>query len=243
VVPAGAMGGSGSSRYKRRRPLPALVLFLVLAVTAVFVWAKVLDTANDVNTAIKCNPPGNVAPGTTGAPTTDGASPAPVPSKPGTVLGHDALDRTDPAPPADVHVRVFNASTQRNQAKFVATTLTELGLQQAAEPDNDPVYPAQDMSCRGQIRFGAPGAGAARTLSLVEPCLELVRDDRQDATVDIAVGKKFDEIKPSNDARKVLDQLTSWAEQQPPQQGGQVAEPSHPTLSPESLQAARDVRC
>ena len=88
------------------------------------------------------------------------------------------------------------------------------------------------MNCRGQIRFGAPGASAARTLSLLEPCLELVRDDRQDATLDIAIGKKFDEVKPNSDAHKVLDQLKEWAEQQPEQQGGQVAAAAPPTSAP-----------
>lgn len=226
------------SRYRRRRPLPALVLFLVLAVVAVFVWVKVLNTANDVDLAIRCNSPGNVP--SSSAPPVEGA---PVAPKPGTVLGHDALDRTDPAPVNDIQFRVFNASTQRNQARFVATTLVELGLKQAAEPDNDPVYPANDMTCRGQIRFGAPGSSAARTLSLIEPCLELVRDERQDATVDVAIGKKFDEVKPNHDARKVLDQLATWAEQQPDQSGGQVAEAGPPTLVSANVAAARDVHC
>ncbi|WP_158840097.1 envelope integrity protein Cei [Saccharothrix deserti] len=232
-------GSSGSSRYRKRRPVPALVLFLVLAVTAVVVWNRVLSDAGDVDAAIRCNPPGGVTSSSAGAP-----APAEPPPALGTVLEHDALDRTDPVPPADVQFRVFNASTQRNQARFVATTLTELGLKQAAEPGNDPVYPAQDMTCRGQIRFGAPGAGAARTLSLIEPCLELVRDERQDATVDLAIGQKFGEVKPNSDARKVLDQLTAWAAQQPEQQGGQAAEGSAPpSLNADQLAGARDVQC
>ncbi|ONI87098.1 hypothetical protein ALI22I_21740 [Saccharothrix sp. ALI-22-I] len=233
-------GSSGSTRYRKRRPWPALVLFLVLAVTAVVVWNRVLSDAGDVDAAIRCNPPGGATSASTGAPT----APTEAPPALGTVLEHDALDRTDPVPASDVQFRVFNASTQRNQARFVATTLIELGLKQAAEPGNDPVYPANDMSCRGQIRFGAPGASAARTLSLIEPCLELVRDERQDATVDIAIGKKFGEVKPNSDARKVLDQLAAWAEQQPDQQGGQAAEGSAPpSLNPDHLQGARDVQC
>ncbi|MBY8851334.1 envelope integrity protein Cei [Saccharothrix longispora] len=233
-------GGSGSSRYRKRRPWPALILFTVLAVTAVVVWNRVLTDAGDVDAAIQCNPPGTAPPSIAADP---GAAPV-APHAPGTVLGHDALDRTDPVPVAEVRFRVFNASTQRNQARFVATMLTELGMQQAAEPGNDPVYPAQDMTCRGQIRFGAPGAGAARTLSLIEPCLELVRDERQDATVDVAVGKKFSEVKPNSDARKVLDQLAEWAEQQPRQQGGQAAQDSPaPTLNADHLRGARDVHC
>lgn len=231
------MGSSGSSRYRKRRPLPALVLFLVLAVTAVVVWNRVLADAGDVDAAIKCNTPGP-------APSVASAAPAGPQPALGSVLEHEALDRTEPVPVGEVQFRVFNASTQRNQARFVATTLVELGLKQAAEPGNDPVYPAQDMACRGQIRFGAPGAGAARTLSLIEPCLELVRDERQDATVDVAIGQKFSEVKPNSDARKVLDQLAAWAEQQPEQQGGQAAEGSTPpSLNADNLQAARDVHC
>ncbi|MEV0681625.1 envelope integrity protein Cei [Actinosynnema sp. NPDC050436] len=233
-------GSGGSTRYRRRRPVPALVLFALLAVTSVVVWNRVLADAGDVDAAIRCNTPGS-APSTTAAPA--GGAPPAAPPVMGAVLGHDALDRTEPVPAGSVQFRVFNASTQRNQAKFVATTLAELGLKQAGEPGNDPLYPAQDMTCRGQIRFGAPGAGAARTLSLIEPCLELVRDDRQDATVDVAVGKKFSEVKPNHDARKVLDQLAAWAEQQPDRQGGQVSEPSTPSVNADNLQAARDVHC
>ncbi|CCH29117.1 envelope integrity protein Cei [Actinosynnema sp. NPDC047251] len=234
-------GSGGSSRYRKRRPVPALVLFVVLAVTAVVVWNRVLADAGDVDAAIRCNTPGSAP--STAAPPEGGAAPAGTPAAMGSVLGHDALDRTEPVPAGSVQFRVFNASTQRNQAKFVATTLTELGFKQAGEPGNDPVYPAQDMTCRGQLRFGAPGAGAARTLSLIEPCLELVRDERQDATVDIAVGKKFSEVKPNHDARKVLDQLATWAEQQPDRQGGQVSEPSTPSVNADNLLAARDVHC
>ncbi|WP_309113759.1 envelope integrity protein Cei [Saccharothrix sp.] len=239
-------GSSGSSRYRRRRPWPAIVLFLVLAVSAVVVWNRVLSEAGDVDAAIKCNTPGSAASSSVAAPVPGGA-PAPEPPQPapalGTVLSHDALDRTDPVPVSDVQFRVVNASTQRNQARFVATTLTELGLKQAAEPGNDPLYPAQDMTCRGQIRFGAPGAGAARTLSLIAPCLELVQDGRQDATVDLAIGKKFGEVKPNQDARRVLDQLTTWAEQYPDRQGGQVAEIPPPSVNPDHLKGARDVQC
>ncbi|MBM7861939.1 hypothetical protein JOD27_005772 [Lentzea nigeriaca] len=218
--------------------MPALVLFAVLLVSSVFVWVKVLGAAGDVNAAIRCNTPSHA---TTSA---DPAAPStPEPPALGTVLEHDALDRTTPVPVGDVNFKVVNASTQRNHAKAVATMFTELGLKQAADPGNDPIYPAGDMGCRGQIRFGAPGAAAARTVSLLEPCLELVRDDRQDATVDIAIGKKFDEVKPNADARKVLDQLKEWAEQQPEQQGGQAAAASPPTLNADYLAGARDVTC
>ncbi|SDH14107.1 LytR cell envelope-related transcriptional attenuator [Lentzea fradiae] len=235
------MGSASGSftPYKRRRPVPALVLFTLLLVSSVFVWVKVLGAASDVDAAIRCNPPGGAT--TSATAEADPATAAPPPL--GTVLEHDALDRTNPVPVSEVNFKVVNASTQRNHAKAVATMLSELGLKQAADPGNDAIYPAGDMACRGQIRFGAPGAQAARTLSLLEPCLELVRDARQDATVDVAIGKKFDEVKPNSDARKVLDQLAEWAAQQPEQQGGQVAAQAPPTLNPDNLTRARDVTC
>ncbi|WP_394621642.1 envelope integrity protein Cei [Lentzea sp. JNUCC 0626] len=238
------MGSASGSLtpYKRRRPVPALVLFAVLLVSSVFVWVKVLGNASDVDAAIKCNTPGNVV-SSESAPVDPAAPPTPPPPALGTVLEHDALDRTNPVPVGDVNFKVVNASTQRNHAKAVATMFTELGLKQAADPGNDLIYPAGDMTCRGQIRFGAPGASAARTLSLLEPCLELVRDDRQDATVDIAIGKKFDEVKPNSNARKVLDQLSEWAAQQPDQQGGQVAAATPPSINPDNLAGAREVTC
>ncbi|KAA2254941.1 LytR family transcriptional regulator [Solihabitans fulvus] len=240
--PASVTGSSGQSRYRRRRPLPALVVFLILGVVAVFVWVKVLDKANNVDEAIKCNTPGSAP--ASAAPSGTPAAPGTPQPKLGQALGHTALDKTDPAAPVDVHFRVLNASTQRNAATFAATTLTELGFQQAANPDNDPIYTAADLGCRGQIRFGPNGAAAARTLSLVEPCTELISDDRQDATVDLAVGKKFDEVKASTNARQVLEQLSSQAAKQPNQQGGQLADASsHPSVAPSLLQAAHDVHC
>ena len=63
------------------------------------------------------------------------------------------------------------------------------------------------MECVGQLRFGATGEGAARTLSLVLPCTELVRDDRTDDVVDIAVGTGFRDVNPPRAVRNALDQI------------------------------------
>ena len=51
-----------------------------------------------------------------------------------------------------------------------------LGFTEAAEPTNDPLYPDSNLTCRGNIRFGANGAAGARTVSLVLPCVPMVRD-------------------------------------------------------------------
>jgi hypothetical protein len=237
VAAARVTGGSRVSRYRRRRPYPALIVLVVLGITTVVVWTKVVHSVADVDAATRCNPPHSVGPAA-GNP-----APQPVPVAGQQVLQHDALDRTAPVPAAQAQVRVLNASTQKGQATKLADSLDDLGFRKAADPDNDPLYPAGDLDCRGQIRFGANGAGAARTVSLVSPCFELVRDERQDATVDMVVGKKFDQLQPNDSARKALDQLAAWLAQQPDQRGGQQAQGSQPAIDPTLLAAARNVEC
>jgi hypothetical protein len=209
-----------------------LVLFLVLGIMAVWVWGKVFSTAVNRDAGIRCNP-------SAGSPGSSLAAPPPL----GQPLAPNALDKTEPLPASDVKVRVLNASTQKGQAALVSDGLHDLGFGQLAEPDNDAAYPAGDMNCHGQIRFGPNGAGAARTLSIVVPCAELVRDDRQDDAVDLALGKRFTELKPNQAARKVLDQLHTRADQQAAHQSDQQAPPNPIAIDSALLASARDVRC
>jgi hypothetical protein len=126
----------------------------------------------------------------------------------------------------------------------VSTALGDLGFQKGADPASDPLYPKGDMNCQGQLRFGANGEDAARTLSLLMPCTQLVRDNRQDASVDVAVGTKFSQIQPNSDTKTVLQQLNTWAEGHPAPQGGQQAQGSlHPQISPELLSGAAAATC
>ncbi|MBV8932779.1 MAG: envelope integrity protein Cei [Kutzneria sp.] len=234
MAAARGTGDGGNPLYRKRHPVPALALFIVLAVVAGFVWLKVIHTSADAGAAAHCNPPGSATNSPRGQPA----------QRQGQVLDHDALDETALVAAAQVQVRVLNASGQKNEASIVAAALAQTGFGGAAEPDNDPQYPAGDMSCRGQIRFGPNGASAARTLSIVEPCAELVRDDRQDTTVDFAIGRKFDQIRVNPDAKQVLDQLADWTQRQPPQQGGQLAQSTNrPPISANLIKAARDVHC
>ena len=57
---------------------------------------------------------------------------------------------------------------------------------------NDPLYPARDLACTAQIRYGQAGTTAARTLLIVQPCAQLVLDDRISDSVDLAVGARYD---------------------------------------------------
>jgi LytR cell envelope-related transcriptional attenuator len=228
---------NGPQRYRKRRPLPALILIVILGVASTIVWLRVMDTDEDQKSATHCDPP---------RPPSSSGPASPSPSEPPTTLGQaletDSLDRTVPAPPAQVLVRVMNASTKRGAARIVTENLRQLGFTQVAEPANDPLY-GETMTCRGQIRFGPQGTAAARTLSLVEPCAELVRDDRADATVDMAIGDRFDSVRPNAHGRTVLDQLTEWAEAHPKAKGGLQANGPQPELDSRALSAARNVRC
>lgn len=217
----------GRARYRKRKPIPAVIIVAMLLVTAIVVWVNVIHKADNINAAVACTPSTVAA------------------AASGQVLAHDALDKVTPAPPSAVKFRVYNGSSQRGAAQQVSIALTALGFQQAADPADDPLYPQQNMACVGQLRFGANGQSAARTLSLVMPCTELIRDNRQDATVDVSVGKNFSAVAPGSDALTALHQLSNWASAHPTQQGGQQAQGSSPApqLSPQLLSAAHDIAC
>jgi hypothetical protein len=230
VAAGNVMRGQGQ-RYRKRRPLPAFLLILILGVAATVVWLKVMNSDSEVTGAQHCDPP----------PKATATAGQPVPTL-GKALENTALDRTEPAAPSSALVRVVNASGQRGQARLVTETLRGLGFTQVGDPANDVLY-GEKMACRAQIRFGAQGTAAARTLSLLEPCAELIRDERQDATVDVALGEKFDDLHPNRAARTLLEQLNDFAKQNPPAQGGLQSNSAQPKLDATLLSAARNVKC
>jgi hypothetical protein len=180
-----------TSAYQRRTARPVTVLVSVLAAVAVVTWSVVLLNTSDAPNGSVCPPPAqsSLAAGIT-------------------TVGKDSLEQTPPAAPGTVRIRVLNGGGQRGQANLVATQLGELGFTEAAEPTNDPIYPDNNLTCRGNIRFGAGGSAAARTVSLVLPCVPLVRDSRADDSVDVALGNTFGEVNPGKPARDALDQLS-----------------------------------
>jgi hypothetical protein len=186
------MAGSGrrTRPYQRRRRRPVAVVVAVLAVMALATWVTVLVNVSGPAGSASCPPP------VAGAP------------PPGEVLAADALDAVAPVAPATTRVRVFNAGGQRGQANLVGAQLGDLGFTEVAPPANDPFYPDENLECVGQLRFGAAGERAASTVALVLPCVELVRDTREDDTVDVVVGTAFGDLNPSEAAQDALDQLS-----------------------------------
>lgn len=211
--------------YRKRRPLPALIFIAVLGLVAMVVWVKAITSNTDIDEALRCTPP-----------------PAPAEGMTFTSLTHTALDDTTPIPPGEVGVQVLNASQSRGQGAITTETLRALGFTQIAAPDNDPSYPDQEAKCHGQLRFGDNGRSAARTLSLVVPCVELIKDTRADASVDLSIGAGFGDVVPTQQARQILQQLQAWSEQHP-DGGNEQSAASAPVIDPALLSAARNVSC
>lgn len=218
-------GNRGRRGYRKRRPLPAIIFIAVLGLVAMVVWVRAITSKADIDEVLRCDPP-----------------PAPVDGMSFTSLTHSALDDTAPIPPDKVGVQVLNASQARGQGAITTETLRELGFTQIAAPGNDPSYPAQQATCHGQLRFGDNGRSAARTLSLVVPCVELIKDTRADASVDLSIGSAFGDLQPTQQARQILQQLQSWAAQHP-DGGNEQSAATGPAIDPALLSAARNVSC
>jgi hypothetical protein len=214
--------------------VPALLVLALLVVLSGFVWTRVFESSEDIEAATNCPPPGPAKPNSATAHTPQ------VPL--GTTLPRDGLDKTSPIPPQDVAVRVLNGNGESRQASLISDELSSLGFAKGGDADNDPVYTGYDLKCHGQIRFGGAGLNAARTLSLMVPCAQLVRDEREDASVDLSLGTDFDDIKSTSEAKQVLQQLKNWVPQRN-QQNPAHQEVNPPPISVDLLNAARDVHC
>jgi hypothetical protein len=224
-VASGIRFGNRKSRgYRRRKPLPGLVVIGVLGLMAMVIWIRAIVTKADVDAAIRCAPAATPPAGTIFTP-----------------LDHAALDDAAPMTPDRVAVKVLNAGQVRGQALITTESLRQLGFSQVGPPDNDPAYPRGDAKCRGQIRFGESGTSAARTLSLLAPCVELVKDNRPDASVDFMIGDNFVDLTPTQQARDVLRQLSDWATNHPG--GDDASAVPRPVIDHDLLASARDVTC
>jgi hypothetical protein len=128
------------------------------------------------------------------------------------------MTEVTPAKLADTKVHVLNASGRGGQAGDIAGALQDLGF---AKPTaaNDPVYANTRMTCQGQIRFGTAGQATAAAVWLVAPCTELIRDNRADDSVDLALGTDFTSLAHNDNIDSVLATLRPGA-----------TEPSDPAL-------------
>lgn len=173
----------------------ARLIFIVLAAVAIGLWSQLLKQHQPEREATGC-PVSSEAP------------------NPQTAVSFAALEPVLPITPDAVEVGVLNATNRRGLAAQVTDTLHTYGFAKATMAGNDLLHPPGSMQCRGQLRFGPHGAAAARTLSLILPCVELVDDQRPDGTVDLVLGAAFTAIDPDPAARTVLTQLHAAASNQ-----------------------------
>jgi len=220
-----AFGERKSQPYRKRRPLPAIIVIVVLCVGALIVWINVITNKPDINEAVRCTPTATPPQGVIFTP-----------------LSHNALDDASPIAPDKIAIKVLNAGNTRGQGAITAGTLRTLGFTQIAEPQNDAAYLTQVPKCRGQLRFGTNGISAARTVSLIAPCSELVRDNRSDASVDLTIGDTFGQLQPRAEGRQILQQLVTGASQQR-NTGEQAVDPTSPVIDKKLMEAARNVEC
>jgi hypothetical protein len=223
-------GSSGRETrpYRRYRPLPALIMIAVLGGASAIIWLKVLNDGTAVDEAVRCNPPASPPPGWTY-----------------TAVGHDALDDVDPIPPNGVQVRVLNPENgKRGQGALVTESLRQFGFTKARTPRTDKAYDNREApACRGQIRFGENGEAAARTLSLIDSCVELIKDDRKDATVDLAIGADFTDVLPRREAITALEMLSAWSKRYGERSSELANGKLAPQLSADLLDGARTETC
>jgi hypothetical protein len=208
-------------------------VIIALSIVAGLVWVSVLNRS-DSTAARSCQAATQAA---------AGSSLAAAAASPGERLPSAGLDAVPPASPQHVVVQVLNANGQRGEAAMVAAGLASLGFEPTSEPTNDPLHPSFDLRCHGEIRFGAAGEAAARTLSLAMPCAELVRDVRPDARIDLALGTRFTSLRPNEAAREALQGLVQLGQPVLVSRGGQAAAVVAPPVDPALLHAARQVDC
>lgn len=225
VNSAGTRRGRRRTRpYRKRHPVPAIALLTLLCLAAAAVWFKVAADESAIADKIRCRPtatpPGEVSFS---------------PQEP------TALDDTVPLPPSEITARVRNATTTLGLAQRTTNTLDEIGIGELKDPTNDPAYEHREPACYGQIRFGPPGKAAARTISLLDPCLELVATTRDNAVVDVALGTEFSGIHVSEAAHRILELFDD--ETDPADTDVSSGNDAGPSIEPTLLHTARDAYC
>ena len=92
---------------------------------------------------------------------------------------------------ASVQINVLNATTRSGLAGMTAETLTERGFTVLRSGNYDGSVPGT-----ARIHFGEAGLAAAYTLAATIPDAVLVLDQREDESVDLLLGDKWDTLIP-----------------------------------------------
>lgn len=152
-----------------RRPLPALVALLALLLLTALVWWRVLNRS------------GGAGPGAAGATTHSGCR-SPTPTK--------TMARATLPAPADVTVRVLNATTRAGIAGKAQDTLVQDGFKAPKPASNDHRH-LDKIKAVAEIRYGPATSDAAKLLQYYLPGAHLVRTKQAKTTVVISLGKRY----------------------------------------------------
>lgn len=242
-----------ADRYHRRRRSPILVVIAVLLIGTGVAWFQVLKPVPAASTG--CNQPGpapkavaSTTRSTTGstarmtggtevtARSTASNTPSVSTTKSirtslGSFANPGSLTGIRPADPATVAVQVYNASQTSGLAKTVTNDLRAAGFTSILAGANDPLYPAFDLVCVGEIRYGQAGTAAARTMLMIAPCAQLVLDNRISDSVDLSIGARYQYAPPPDTVKAQLKAIHDAAIP-PAVIEGQTARPRPPAVIP-----------
>ncbi|MGL6235664.1 MAG: envelope integrity protein Cei [Segniliparus sp.] len=188
LITAGSATNPKGEPWPLRRPTPYYIVVGVLAVAALIAWIVVWPKSES-------------------GPSTDCGQPPAGENVPAQWVkaSREQMLKAEPAALADVRVRVLNANGADQQASRVSGELNGLGFRSTA--DNDSVYTEHKMSCFAQIRFGPSGQKQAASVWLTVPCAELIRDERDNDSIDLALGTGFHTLNHNASSRSVLQAL------------------------------------
>lgn len=98
---------------------------------------------------------------------------------------------TEPPPPEDITVNVYNSTTKKGLAATASQALAGQRFR-IQTVSNDPLK--KQVPGTAEIRYGKPTAAQAQVLAKRFPGSALVQDKRTDGILDVALGEKFTKV-------------------------------------------------
>lgn len=140
--------------------------------------------------------------GVLGAAIHQGVVPWPFGSGESTAQACPTTPTDTPAQPADVSVKVLNATSTSGLARRVATELKARGY--VVVETGNAADDKRNFADPAQIQYGKDGLAAAKSLQVQIAGAVLVDDKRADSTVDLLIGTAYTALVPADQAAAKL---------------------------------------